>query len=99
MTLLARAGKIVVCDNGHHICNVATDLNEGDALSFNQFTAWQAGTPDPAAPLMTCPLCGSWRIRFGLGGPVITTAAEPAPPPPIVQPGDPDWHVQDGVTP
>lgn len=69
MTIYARKGEHVTCENGHHICTVAHDLIVGATPKTGgvDFIDWTQ--PEPVAGTMAkdcaCAVCGA----LWLGGP------------------------------
>lgn len=68
--LIARAGEVVTCENGHEICDVARDIFLHDHVSPSQFTNWRnQPAPQPGENIRPCHECGADYIsapgRFG----------------------------------
>ncbi len=63
MTLYAKAGERVTCENGHTICLVGRDLQWGGYYQEGDFIDWLQ--PEPAVGTMPepCKRCGAawWR--------------------------------------
>ncbi len=60
MGIFAKAGELVTCENGHEICEVATDLHTQAKITASQFRNWRFPidtTPGNTVP--NCPQCGA----------------------------------------
>lgn len=72
MTLLAKAGEQVTCENKHPIATVAQDIKQGDIVSPKQFRDWQwPYQPKSGEPVACCPVCDGQFIKVGHRGSVI----------------------------
>jgi hypothetical protein len=69
--LYARKGEHITCINGHVICEIAHDIQKGDARNGDDFTNWQQPQPDKEKSVaeIRCTQCrGVWIRGSSTGG-------------------------------
>ena len=57
-TLVAKAGSIAVCSNGHELCELSADLHLGDINWAQKFVNWRQAEPAVGQPTVLCAICG-----------------------------------------
>jgi len=77
MTLLAKVGEQVTCENKHPVATVVKDIKIGDIVSPKQFCDWQwPYTPRSMEPIPRCPVCDGWFIKEEQGKTIICIEGE-----------------------
>lgn len=70
MTLFAKSGEWVTCENGHRICRVARDIQQGELMQpENKLVEWQQPKPvsGQRSEQIRCGLCGAKWFGSHLG--------------------------------
>jgi len=53
-----KKGDILMCRNGHEICELIEDLNVGDMNWASKFGKWRQPEPTVGGPAPLCAVCG-----------------------------------------
>ena len=60
--IYARKGEVVVCENGHPVCELARDVNLGETFDPSDLVNWKQSPPKIGDTAPRC-VCGAryWR--------------------------------------